>query len=535
MTAARPWQYSVVVPSVGRESLCTLLGALAASSGPAPLEVVVVDDRRTSNRPLQIELPELPLRVVASGGRGPAAARNVGWRAVSTPWVAFLDDDVVPGPSWRGELAEDLGELPWQVAGSQGRLHVPLPAGRRPTDWERNTAGLMSARWATADLAYRRAALEEVGGFDERFPRAFREDADLGLRLIEAGYLIVQGTRRSDHPVRAADRWVSVRAQAGNTDDLLMRARHGAGWRLAAGAEPGRNGRHLATTAAAVAALAAAGTGRRRTALLAGAGWLAATATFAASRIAPGPRSFDEVATMVATSVAIPPTAVAHRAVGWWQLPTLRDDRGRAPLGWPRSPLALQPQPMWSPLSQRPRSAKFDVTWRPAAVLFDRDGTLIADLPGNTDPARVAPMPGARAAVRRARAEGLAVGVVTNQSAVGRGTMSPAQVDALNRRVDQLLGPFDTWQVCLHGPAEGCDCRKPAPGLVNAAAAELGIDTSECAVIGDIGSDVAAARAAGARAVLVPTRATRPAEIAAAAVVAAHIGRAVDLVLGSMC
>ena len=144
-------------------------------------------------------------------------------------------------------------------------------------------------------------------------------------------------------------------------------------------------------------------------------------------------------------------------------------------------------------------------------------------------------MPGARAAVRRARAEGLAVGVVTNQAAVGRGMMSPAQVDAVNRRVDELLGPFDTWQVCLHAPAQGCDCRKPAPGLVKAAAAELGVDAGECAVIGDIGSDVEAARAAGARSVLVPTRTTRPAEIASAPVVAADIGRAVDLILGSMC
>ena len=163
-------EYSVVVPTIGRPSLAALLGALADGSGPAPVEVVVVDDRRTPARPLELDRQGLRLRVVASGGRGPAAARNVGWQTTSTPWVAFLDDDVVPGPTWRADLADDVSDLPWQVSGSQGRLYVPLPSARRPTDWERNTAGLMSARWATADLAYRREVLEEVGGFDERSP-----------------------------------------------------------------------------------------------------------------------------------------------------------------------------------------------------------------------------------------------------------------------------------------------------------------------------------------------------------------------------
>lgn len=535
MTVAGHESYSVVVPTVGRPSLRDLLRALGEGAGPLPDEVIVVDDRRAPVPPLELESYDMPLRVVSSSGRGPAAARNVGWSATSTPWVAFLDDDVIPSPLWRAELVDDLSTLPWQVAGSQGRLSVPLPADRRPTDWERNTAGLMAAVWATADMAYRRDVLEEVGGFDERFPRAFREDADLGLRVTEAGYLIVQGARRTEHPVRPADRWVSVRVQAGNADDVLMAARHGAGWRIAASAGPGRNSQHLATTAAAVLALAAGFSGHRRTALVAGAGWLAATAEFAVSRIAPGPRTPAEIATMVATSVAIPPVALYHRLRALSQLPGLLNDTQRSPLGRPRSPLALQPPPLWAPSSRRGRPGKADVNWRPAAVLFDRDGTLVEDLPGNTDPERVAPMPGARAAVRRARAEGLAVGVVTNQSGVGRGTMTLAEVEAINRRVDELLGPFDTWQVCPHSPTEGCGCRKPAPGLIKAAAADLGVDPGVCAVIGDIGSDLEAARSAGARAVLVPTRATRPAEIAAAQVVATDLGRALDLVLGSMC
>lgn len=78
-------------------------------------------------------------------------------------WIAFLDDDVVPFPSWAVDLSRDLDGLAPEVGGSCGRIVVPLPAGRRATDWERNVAGLETARWATADLAYRRTVLERVG------------------------------------------------------------------------------------------------------------------------------------------------------------------------------------------------------------------------------------------------------------------------------------------------------------------------------------------------------------------------------------
>jgi histidinol-phosphate phosphatase family protein len=169
---------------------------------------------------------------------------------------------------------------------------------------------------------------------------------------------------------------------------------------------------------------------------------------------------------------------------------------------------------------------------RPAAVLFDRDGTLVRDVPYNGDPARVEPMPGAREALDRLRAAGIAVGVVSNQSGVGRGLVTTEQVEAVNRRVDDLLGPLEPWALCPHGPDDGCTCRKPEPGLIRRAAEALGVEPESCAVVGDIGSDVEAARAAGARAVLVPTRRTRREEIDAAPEVASDLPGAVDLLLG---
>jgi HAD superfamily hydrolase (TIGR01662 family) len=487
---------TVVVPTIARPSLDALLGALAAGDGPRPAEIVVVDDRR-SGVPLELDRPGLPpVRVVRTGGGGPAAARNLRWRVARTPWIAFLDDDVVPDPDWFARLAEDLAGLPADVAGSQGRVRVPLPGHRRPTDWERNTAGLATSSWITADLAYRRAALAAAGGFDERFPRAFREDSDLALRVMDGGARLVRGERWITHPVRPADRWISLRLQAGNEDDVLMRRLHGPGWRRRADAPLGRRPQHLAVTAAGLTAAGLALARRPRTAALAAAAWLAGTAQFAWARIAPGPRDRREITTMALTSALIPPLATGHALRG-----LLRHRRVRP--------------------------------WRglPDLVLFDRDGTLVHDFPYNGDPAWIRPVEGAREALERLRARGVRLGVVSNQSGVARGLITREQVDACNARLAELLGPFDTVQVCPHGPDDGCACRKPAPGMVKAACAELDVDPSRCVVVGDIGADVDAATAAGAVGILVPTPVTRKSEVAAAPRAVQQLAAAVDDVL----
>jgi D-glycero-D-manno-heptose 1,7-bisphosphate phosphatase len=167
----------------------------------------------------------------------------------------------------------------------------------------------------------------------------------------------------------------------------------------------------------------------------------------------------------------------------------------------------------------------------PSAVLFDRDGTLVVDVPYNRDPALVEPMPTAVDAVRALRVAGIPVGVVSNQSGLARGLITPEQLHAVNARVEEIFGPFDTWQVCPHAPDDGCPCRKPRPGLVLAAARALAVPTAEIVVIGDIGADLGAAANAGARGVLVPTPVTRREEIEQAAVTAATLADAVAMVL----
>jgi histidinol-phosphate phosphatase family protein len=495
----RTVSFDVVVPTIGRASLGRLLAALASSSGPLPGRILLVADGAENAERFVGAAPRTlvtRLELLRRPGFGPAAARNVGWRASRADWVAFLDDDVVPDPDWLERLQDDLRGLPQEVAGSQGRVRVPLPSHRRPTEWERTVKGLETAAWITADLAFRRSALMDVGGFDERFPRAFREDADLALRLQRACYRLVRGRRRVTHPVGGERLLDRIRREAGNADDVLMTALHGPDWYEHAAAPRGRVRRHLATTAAGLAALAAVAGHRPRLAKASAAGWLAGTAELAWSRLAPGPRTADEMTRLVLTSMLIPAAASYQRLVGHVRKRQLL--RGAFP----------------------------------DAVLLDRDGTLVLDVPYNGEPERVVPVGDARAALDRLRAAGIPLGVVSNQSGVARGLLTPAQVTAVNRQVDELLGPFQSWAVCLHGPEDGCRCRKPEPGLVVQAARELGAEPTRSVVIGDIGADVEAARAAGARAILVPSPATRAEEVRAAPEVAPTLTAAVDRLLG---
>lgn len=509
--------YAIVVPTLGRPSLQALLERLADQQ-TAPAEVLVVDDRSEPGPALAVPsrlVARTGVRVLRSFGRGPATARNLGWRVAAAEWVVFLDDDVVPGQEWAVDLMADLAGAADHVAAVQGRITVPLPTHRRPTDWERNVAGLESAAWITADLACRRQALEQVHGLDERFRRAYREDADLALRLRKAGWTLTRGTRHSEHPVRPARALVSLGSQRGAADDALMRRLHGRRWRTASDAGHGRMPWHVMTCAAAASAVVGvglravtgpadgrgsepphAGAVAGRVGVAAGAVWAALTADFGARRILPGPRTPREVGAMLVTSIVIPPLAVVHRLRGEWT------HRTAGP--WP---VPVQ------------------------AVVFDRDGTLVEDVPYNGDPSRVRPVDGARVALDRLRRHGIRLAIATNQSGVAGGLVSPAQVDAVNRAVTAAVGPIDSWHVCPHAPEDGCECRKPRPGLVRAAAASLGVSTLECAFIGDIGSDLEAARAAGAAGILVPNPRTRPHEVDEAPVVAPDLGAAVDLVL----
>ncbi|MFO0365456.1 MAG: D-glycero-alpha-D-manno-heptose-1,7-bisphosphate 7-phosphatase [Acidobacteriota bacterium] len=139
------------------------------------------------------------------------------------------------------------------------------------------------------------------------------------------------------------------------------------------------------------------------------------------------------------------------------------------------------------------------------AVFLDRDGVLNEAVVRDGKPyppataGEVRVVDGAVEGLRRLKELGFLLIVVTNQPDVGRGTQSLAEVTAINERLGAEM-PLDDVLMCLHG-GDGCDCRKPRPGLLLAAAERHGIDVAGSYLIGDRWRDVEAAEAAGCPAV----------------------------------
>ncbi len=156
----------------------------------------------------------------------------------------------------------------------------------------------------------------------------------------------------------------------------------------------------------------------------------------------------------------------------------------------------------------RPAASFPCVPSRPWLVL-DRDGTLVRECHYLCRPDELELLPGAVPGLRMLAQYGVPLVVVTNQSAVGRGLLDHAQLGRIHARLDQLLQQHG---ICLHGiyycphrPEQACHCRKPAPGLVEEAAQDLGLDPRRAVVVGDKPCDVELALALGATGVLVRT------------------------------
>ena len=170
------------------------------------------------------------------------------------------------------------------------------------------------------------------------------------------------------------------------------------------------------------------------------------------------------------------------------------------------------------------------------AVFLDRDGTMIEDV-GYLDALdRIEVFPWTVDAIRMLNRAGLQVVVVTNQAGIARGLFTEAFVQQAHRHIEARLeaggARVDAYYYCPHHPdgtvaafTRRCDCRKPGPGMIAQAAADLGLAPARSFVVGDTWLDVGLARAAGARGILVRTgkgaglEAQPPAGVAADAVV----------------
>ncbi|MFQ5329675.1 MAG: D-glycero-beta-D-manno-heptose 1,7-bisphosphate 7-phosphatase [Thermodesulfobacteriota bacterium] len=143
------------------------------------------------------------------------------------------------------------------------------------------------------------------------------------------------------------------------------------------------------------------------------------------------------------------------------------------------------------------------------AVFLDRDGTINVEREYLSSPDGLVLIDGAAEAVRMINEAGLLAVVITNQSGIGRGYFTEEAVDAIHRRLSEIVGKggghIDAFYHCPHHPDEGCRCRKPATGLIERAAEELGIDPANSYVVGDKAIDVELARKCSAKGVLVLT------------------------------
>jgi D-glycero-D-manno-heptose 1,7-bisphosphate phosphatase len=140
------------------------------------------------------------------------------------------------------------------------------------------------------------------------------------------------------------------------------------------------------------------------------------------------------------------------------------------------------------------------------AIFLDRDGTLILDTGYPSDPDEVVLLPGVSKVLRAVRDLGFQLVIISNQSGIGRGLVGPEQAALVQARVESLLAGagvrFEAVYACPHVPSDRCRCRKPSPGLIFKAQADLDLDLANSVMIGDKLTDVQAGKAAGCRTIL---------------------------------
>ncbi len=143
------------------------------------------------------------------------------------------------------------------------------------------------------------------------------------------------------------------------------------------------------------------------------------------------------------------------------------------------------------------------------AIFLDRDGTIIVEKNYLGDPDGVVLLDGAAEGLRAMAKHAFPFVVVSNQSGVGRGYFSLEQAHAVERRLAEVLAregvAIAGWYMCPHAPDMNCACRKPLPGMIDAAARDLDLDPGRSFVIGDKRADIDLAAAVGARGILVTT------------------------------
>jgi glycosyltransferase involved in cell wall biosynthesis len=310
---------SVVVPTYKRPDLLKrcLQALMQQDLDPACYEVIVVDDaacdctREQVEHLVQCEATCHTIRYVpVTGNHGPAAARNTGWRAARGEIIAFTDDDCIPTPGW---LRAGLAAFEPGIIGVSGKLIVPLCGN--PTDYERNAAQLETSEFITANCFYRRVCLEAIGGFDERFSIAWREDSDLLFTMLRyAGAFVFSQDAVVIHPVRPAQWGISLKQQRKSMYNALLYKKHPRLYRERIQAAPPWH--YYGNVGALLLMLIALLNKKPRLALIGMCLWALLTGRFCLQRLEQTSHEPHHVAEMIITSVLIPPLSIYWRLRG---------------------------------------------------------------------------------------------------------------------------------------------------------------------------------------------------------------------------
>jgi glycosyltransferase involved in cell wall biosynthesis len=316
---------SVVIPTCKRPDLLQrCLDALAIQDlDPTEFEVIVVDDaacestrQQVANWIAQASADRSLFRYLpVTGAHGPAAARNLGWRAARSDLIAFTDDDCLPCPQW---LRAGLEAFTEETVGVSGKLIIPLD--HTPTDYEHNAALLAKAEFITANCFYRRDALAAIGGFDERFTKAWREDSDLIFSLMKASAsqdcaaFVHAPQAVVVHPIRPASWHVSLQQQRKSQFNALLYKKHPRLYRQHIQSAPPFH--YYGIVVCFLAALLFLCLGLWVIAACAFALWVLLTVRFFLRRLRFTSRAPSHILAMLITSLLIPPLAIFWRIVG---------------------------------------------------------------------------------------------------------------------------------------------------------------------------------------------------------------------------
>lgn len=322
---------SVVVPTYKRRDYLErcLLALEAQDFPPADYEIIIADDAASDQTKQQIEdwaartsargytIRYLPL--TSKSTHGPAAARNAGWRAAQSEIIAFTDDDCIPEQRWLSSaLAVFDGDD--DLAAISGRIVIPMSTS--VTDYEYNAYQLTRSEFVTANCFYRRATLLQLGGFDERFTAAWREDTDLYFSLLEhdlRGIAVPETVVM--HPLRPARWGISLFQQRKSMFNALLYKKHPALYRKKIQAAPPWH--YYSILGALLVAVVAGIFGLWLLSLIALSAWLYMTLRFSLQRLRKTIHTPAHVTEMLLTSALIPPLCIFWRVYGMLKFRTI--------------------------------------------------------------------------------------------------------------------------------------------------------------------------------------------------------------------